>query len=110
MNTKRMSCVLGLLTLVAAAAAGCSKSEAATRPSHREGVPDIGGPKAETENYAVEIKATGDCKAGAECAVEVTLLPKAGYHTNEQYPYKFKTADPPAEGVTYPKAILQRAD
>jgi hypothetical protein len=94
-----------------ALASGCSKSEAApARGSSREAVPVGAGPKAETETYVVEMKATGACKAGAECLVEVTLVPKAAYHTNAQYPYKWKAPDPAPEGITYPKPILQRAD
>jgi hypothetical protein len=112
MSTSPSTVVPVLLAAAALAAAGCSNSEAATtRPTRNETVPVVaGGPKAETENYAAEIKAAGECKAGAECVAEVTLLPKAGYHTNDQYPYKFKTTDPPADGVSYPKPILQRAD
>jgi hypothetical protein len=68
------------------------------------------GPKAESDNYIAEMKAGGGYKAGAEGAVEVTLTPKGSYHTNAQYPYKFKVADPPADGVSYPKPVLARAD
>jgi ABC-type glycerol-3-phosphate transport system substrate-binding protein len=107
---KGASYALGLLCLVGAAA-GCSRSEAATsRGSVAETVPVAAGARSETENYVAEMAATGAYKAGAEGTVEVTLVPKGGYHTNAQYPYKFKTADPPADGVTYPKPVLQRAD
>jgi hypothetical protein len=105
---------LALLCLAGAAfpvASGCSRSEAATsRGSVAETVPVATGQKSETESYVAEIKPTGAYVAGAEGAVEVTLVPKGGYHTNAQYPYKFKVADPPADGVSYPKAVLQRAD
>jgi hypothetical protein len=95
---------------VAVGAVGCGKSEAATaRPGSTE-TPAVGGARADTESYAVEIKAGGPYKAGAEGMVEVTLTPKGGYHTNDQYPYKFKAADPPPDGVTFPKPVLQRAD
>jgi hypothetical protein len=104
------------LLLVAGAAwlvlgAGCSKSEAATsRGPARESVPVGAGPKAESETFVAEMKASSGYKVGSEGVVEVTLSPKGSYHTNAQYPYKFKMADPAPEGVTFPKAVLQRAD
>jgi ABC-type glycerol-3-phosphate transport system substrate-binding protein len=109
-----VSDALPLLCLAGAAvalASGCSKSEAATaRGSVAESVPVATGQKSETESYVAEITASGAYKAGTEGAVEVTLVPKGGYHTNAQYPYKFKVADPPADGVSYPKPLVQRAD
>ncbi len=42
--------------------------------------------------------------------MKITIASKGGYHINPQYPYKFKAAAPAAEGVTYPKPVLQRAD
>lgn len=96
---------------------GCNKSEAATtRPSSRENTPAApaapatSGAKSETDTYAVEIKAGGAYKAGAEGMVEVVIATKGAYHTNAQYPYKFKAASPAPEGVAYPKPVLQRAD
>jgi hypothetical protein len=104
---------LALAVTSAGIGAGCSKSEAATSrpssPGHE--ATTVGAPnKADTENYAAELKADGAYKAGAEGTLEVLLTPKAGYHTNAQYPYKFKLADPAPDGVTFPKPILQRAD
>jgi hypothetical protein len=100
-----------LVALGAVAAAGCNKSEAAPKPGGQvENLVVAGGAKAETENFVAEIKPAGAAAAGKEGTVEVTLVPKGGYHTNAQYPYKFKLADPAPEGVTYPKPVLQRAD
>jgi|SRR5689334_238464 len=67
------------------------------------------GSKADAANYTVEMVATGAYKAGAEGAVQITIVPKGEYHMNAQYPYKFK-ANAPADGLTYPKPMLQRAD
>lgn len=105
-------CLLLLTGVAFAMASGCSKSEAATsrKSSGAESAAVNGGPKVETENFVAEIKAGSAYKAGAEGTVEVTLVPKGGYHTNAQYPYKFKLKDPAPDGVTYPKPILQRAD
>lgn len=104
--------LVALMGLAFALAAGCSKSEAAPArgTSARESTAVTGGPKAETENYLAEIKATGEYKAGSEGALEITFSTKGDYHINEQYPYKFKAADPAPDGVSFPKPILQRAD
>ena len=67
-------------------------------------------PHAETDTYVTDMKAAGQYKSGAQGFVDVTLSPKGGYHINPEYPYKFKAADPPADGVTYPKPVLARAD
>lgn len=99
-----------LLSAAFAGGAGCGKSEAApSRAAKVEQVPVAGGPKAEAEHYVAEMTAPGLYKAGAEGVVVVTLLPKGAYHTNPQYPYKFKLGDPP-QGVSYPKPMLVRAD
>lgn len=123
MNTKSstrkptLSGVVALLCLTGGAfavASGCSKSEAATsRGTTRDPVPApvaVGSAKAETENYLAEIKAGGSYKAGAEGAVDVTLTVKGAYHTNDQYPYKFKLNDPAPDGVAFPKPLLKRED
>jgi hypothetical protein len=99
-----------LVALGAVAAAGCNKSEAAPKPGGRVENVVVAGAKAETENFVAEIKPAGAAATGKEGAVEVILVPKGGYHTNAQYPYKFKLNDPPPEGVSYPKPVLQRAD
>ena len=67
------------------------------------------GSKAEGANYTAEMVAVGAYKAGTEGNVQVTVVPKGGYHINPQYPYKFK-ANAPGEGLTYPKPTLARAD
>jgi hypothetical protein len=65
--------------------------------------------RAEAEAYLVELTTGGPYKAGVPGSVTVSLTAKAGFHINEQYPYRFKTS-PPAEGVSYPKPVLERAD
>lgn len=115
MNTSNRKNLVGGIVLISiagfAAASGCSKSEAApARRSTAEAAPVVAAPRAETDNYVAEIKTNGTYKAGAEGAVEVTLAVKGAYHTNAQYPYKFKLNDPAPEGVSFPKPILQRAD
>jgi hypothetical protein len=104
--------LVALMGLAFALAAGCSKSEAAPArgTAAREGTSVTKGPKAETENYVAEIKASGTYKAGTEGTIDVTFSTKGDYHINKQYPYKFKATDPAPEGIKYSKPILQRAD
>lgn len=109
------ACLATLLGLAFVLAAGCSQSEAATRPSmvEAESAPladPAKGPKIEGEHYTIEMKPMGEYKAGQEAAVEVIIASKAGYHINAQYPYKFKVAEPAPEGVTFPKPLLKRED
>lgn len=63
----------------------------------------------EVDTYRVEMTAGGPYKAGAPSTVKISLTAKAGFHINGQYPYKFK-ASAPADGVSYPKPVLERAD
>lgn len=124
MNTKRSSrrtsyslsagtglLITGAVIALCSPMPGCSKSEAATtRPASTEAASVLASPKSDTENFTAELKAGSGYKAGAEGAVEVFLTPKGGYHTNAQYPYKFKLSDPAPAGVTFPKPVLVRAD
>lgn len=118
MNTKlpsrRVYLTAGVAFALVAQMLGCSKSEAApsrsTHASSAEAAGVQGGPRTDNEKYTAEIKASGAYKLGTEGVVDVVLTPKGGYHINAQYPYKFKVTDPAPEGVTFPKAILVRAD
>jgi hypothetical protein len=93
-------------------ASGCGKSEAAPKAGASvESVPTVAASaKAEADNYVAEIKANGTYTAGQEGTVDVTLTVKGDYHTNKQYPYKFKLTDPAPDGVTFPKPVLKRED
>lgn len=65
--------------------------------------------KLEKENYVVEISAPGPFKVGVEGTAKITLTTKGDYHINPEYPYRFKAAAA-ANGLSYPKPVLQRAD
>lgn len=93
---------------LAVAALGCNKSEAAAsgRAPSGEATPIV---KGDSSAFAADIRASGPYTAGAEGTVEVSLTPKAGYHVNAEYPYKFKL-DPAPDGVTYPKPLLVQTD
>lgn len=106
-----LACVVALSGLSFVLASGCGRSEAATQRGEETNVAAVAkGPKAESETYAVEMKATGPYAAGKEGTLEITIVPKGAYHMNDQYPYKFKLVDPAPEGVTYPKPLLKRED
>ena len=62
------------------------------------------GPEVRAKAFTVKLVG-GQAHAGSEDAVEVSVVPAAGYHVNEEYPYKFKL-DPPPANVTYPKDIV----
>ncbi|MDI1445308.1 hypothetical protein [Polyangium sp. 6x1] len=106
-----LACLVALSGLTFVLASGCGRSEAATQRGDETNVAAVAkGPKAESDTYAVEMKATGPYAAGKEGSLEITIVPKGAYHMNDQYPYKFKLVDPAPEGVTYPKPLLKRED
>ncbi len=102
----------GLLVTVVAVA--CSKSEAATDPAkdsqHAMVAAASDGPSYENDNYKVRLERVGTYKKGENGLVKVIIETKGAYHINKQYPYKFATQNPPADGVTYPKSIVPRTE
>ncbi|MDI1481415.1 hypothetical protein [Polyangium sp. y55x31] len=104
-----LACLVALSGLTFVLASGCGRSEAATQRGDEKTVV-AKGPKAESDSYAVEMKATGPYAAGKEGTLEISIVPKGAYHMNDQYPYKFKLVDPAPEGLTYPKPVLKRED
>lgn len=64
----------------------------------------------ENANYTVKLETSGPYKKDQQGIVRVVLTTKGDYHINKQYPYKFKTQDPPADGVTYPKKVVPKDD
>ena len=99
------------LFVVLAVSTSCSKSEAATDPL-RDGKATFAAaaPAVENANYSVKLEAAGPYKKDQQGIVRVVLTTKGDYHINKQYPYKFVTQDPPADGVSYPKKVVPRAD
>lgn len=62
------------------------------------------GPEVKAKTFTVKLVG-GQAHAGSEDSVEVSVVPAAGYHVNEEYPYKFKL-DPPPANVSYPKDVV----
>ncbi len=109
-----LACLAALSGLTFALASGCGQSEAATQrgATSETAAPAAPGkgPKIDADSYSVEMKVKGPVAAGKEGTVEIELVPKGAYHINNQYPYKFKLAEPAPEGVTFPKPVLKRED
>ncbi len=66
--------------------------------------------KKDKDSYTVELKAPGPYKKGVEGTVELVLTSKNGHHVNQDYPAKFKLAEPAPDGVTFPKKVLKKED
>jgi hypothetical protein len=54
------------------------------------------------------LRPVGSYAAGKPAAAEIVLVPKGGYHTNDKYPYKFKTG--PSPGVSYRVPVFTKDD
>ncbi|MBI5534908.1 MAG: hypothetical protein HY898_19430 [Deltaproteobacteria bacterium] len=104
-------CATAVLVALVGLMASCSKSEAATDPMRDgKGAIALAAPVVDNENFKVVLEPVGPYKKDQQGIVRVVLTTKRDYHINKQYPYKFVTADPPAEGVTYPKKVVPRGD
>lgn len=88
--------------IVSAASARAADAAGASQPSPAAAT-------VEADPYLVVIRSTGPYQVGATGSVTVSLTAKAGFHINDQYPYRFTTS-PPVAGVSYPKPVLERAD
>ncbi len=60
------------------------------------------------QHYALDAKAPGSVSVGGAGDLEIVLLAKDGYHINDQFPYKLRTAVEPAGAVTFEKPELTR--
>jgi hypothetical protein len=60
------------------------------------------------ETFDLSLRAVGSAAAGKPASAQVVLIPKAGYHTNDKYPYKFKTAT--NAGVSYRTSVFTKED
>lgn len=110
----RRAATLALAIAGTALVLACNKSEAAPAPPREASEPaqaaPAAGPKQESETFIASIAPSGDCVVNKECKVTVELVSKGAYKINDQYPTKWKVADPAAEGVSYPKPLLKKED
>jgi hypothetical protein len=61
------------------------------------------------EPFSLWLEAASPVAAGSASSVDVVLVAKAPYHTNAEYPHKFKLGAAPA-GLTYPEAVVKGMD
>jgi hypothetical protein len=64
----------------------------------------------EGNHYALDATANGTVSHGGRGALEVVMVAKDGYHVNDEFPYKLKTASDPAGVVTFEVPELNRSD
>jgi hypothetical protein len=55
-------------------------------------------------NFTLEAHPSGSYAAGKEGALEIVLAAKPPFHTNQQYPYKFKAKEGP--GVKFAQPVV----
>jgi len=100
---------LALPGILAALSSALLVSAGSARAASEAGAGAAPPTASEADSYHVEITAGGPYRAGATGSVKVSVTAKAGFHINDQYPYRFNTSPPPP-GVSYPKPVLERAD
>ena len=61
------------------------------------------------KHYALDVKAPGVVTVGGHGELEIVLVAKDGYHINDAYPYKLKTASNPSAIVTFDNPELPRS-
>jgi hypothetical protein len=89
-------------------------ASAAPAPAKTSNLPpaSISTAKAHTEgqHYMLDAKAPGSVSVGGAAELEIVLVAKDGYHVNDEFPYKLRTAAEPAGTVTFEKAEYVRKD
>jgi hypothetical protein len=83
------ACAISGATILAIAT-GCRDSSATEARQNDPASAVAGGAHVDGKNFTLDAAAAGDCKAGAECHVTITLKAAGDYHINKEYPYKFK--------------------
>lgn len=101
---------LSAIALATVLLSGQGHGVAAPRPAESQGTAIAKGSKIDSEQYTVEMKASGTYKANQEGNVEIAITPKGDYKLNSKYPVKFKVTDPAPEGLRFPKPLLKRED
>src|SRR5262245_38106729 len=92
---------VGLALLTGALGGACGKEG---QKAAETAAPAVTTPQGGEANFSVSIQAE-KVKAGQPGNAEIVLEPKGAFHCNENYPYRFKLAEPPA-GVSYPSPVV----
>ena len=88
-RTMLAACALSAATVLAIAT-GCKDSSATEAHPSQNQSSVAAGSHVDGKNFTLDAAAAGDCKAGAECHIAITLKAAGDYHINKEYPYKFK--------------------
>ena len=83
-----------------------AKESASANPA--ESAKAVQGPQTDKPSFAAWLAAAPSYKVGKQGMVTAVLVPKAPYHCNKMYPYKFKL-NPPSAGVSYPQTTVRGA-
>lgn len=73
-------------------AAGCDRSP----PAPSDPLPAVAasaapaGPRIEDAAFRIELTATGPLRPGVAGAAEIVIEPRGDYHSNAEYPYRFR--------------------
>jgi hypothetical protein len=76
----------------------------ATTASPPTAAAQAGASRYDEANFTVVARPSGEYAAGKEGAFEIVLDAKPPFHTNQQYPYKFKAKEGP--GVKFPQPVV----
>jgi hypothetical protein len=98
MSPRVRAALFGVLVL---AALGCSKDRSGGRDQRAVTAPQglDCGHTACGSNFFIDSAQNGDCAAGANCSLSLTLVATGDLHINDEYPYKFRADD--AQGVSF---------
>jgi len=104
---------------IAAIVAWRQHAPAALQPDAASAEPDAGStelavvarqpaaPLASKASYRIDAGAAAPCTAGATCTQKLVLTALAGYHVNEQYPFRFVADPSPAVALTAPATFTR---
>lgn len=73
-------------------------------PAAAPAVPAAGTSKYDEGKFVLTIEPAGEVAAGKDGVVNVVLVANPPFHTNQEYPYKFKAKE--GEGVKFAKPVV----
>ena len=102
------------VVFVAAALSACHREESrATDPTPAPPSASAGAsndpapaPEFHEETFDLVLRPAGAFTAGKPGSAEIQVSAKSGYHCNDKYPYKFKTAESP--GLAYASPVFTK--
>jgi pyruvate/2-oxoglutarate dehydrogenase complex dihydrolipoamide acyltransferase (E2) component len=89
-----------------ATAAQTGAVQPASAPAEPVAAAPQGSDRYSEKSFELVAKPSGSYAAGQEGKIEIVLDAKPPFHTNKQYPYKFKTKE--AAGVKFPQPVVTK--